>query len=200
MSQPALVRFLFLLFIPTLCFIHSAVPRVVLLLVQKQFRSPNDVNHSVSLSLFPPASLYSSSFTWFHVPVSSHFLLLYFAINLLCSPLPSFHRFASLCLFLSPLTFLLVSSFIPTVPVLASINTGGLLHELSNEGARAQFEDFLESMILPAMVFSAEVRSCRYSLHSYFLPSTIFVPFPSHFLHSIRFPSFLLLFLFFPSL
>lgn len=53
---------------------------------------------------------------------------------------------------ISPLTFLLV------FPVLASINTGGLLHELSNEGARAQFEDFLESMILPAMVFSAEVR------------------------------------------
>jgi hypothetical protein len=35
--------------------------------------------------------------------------------------------------------------------------TGGLLHELSNEGARGQFENFLEAMILPALVSSAEV-------------------------------------------
>jgi len=35
-------------------------------------------------------------------------------------------------------------------------NLRGLLHELSNEGARSQFENFLESMILPALVASAE--------------------------------------------
>lgn len=33
---------------------------------------------------------------------------------------------------------------------------GGLLHELSNEGARCQFEVFLEELILPLMVNSAE--------------------------------------------
>lgn len=32
---------------------------------------------------------------------------------------------------------------------------GGLLHELSNEGARCQFEVFLEDLILPLMVNSA---------------------------------------------
>ncbi|XP_053688163.1 BTB/POZ domain-containing protein 10 isoform X1 [Sabethes cyaneus] len=35
-------------------------------------------------------------------------------------------------------------------------NLRGLLHELSNEGAREQFEMFLESLILPLMVASAE--------------------------------------------
>ncbi|XP_028968226.1 BTB/POZ domain-containing protein KCTD20 [Galendromus occidentalis] len=34
-------------------------------------------------------------------------------------------------------------------------NLRGLLHELSNEGARQQFERFLEDLILPAMVVSA---------------------------------------------
>ena len=34
---------------------------------------------------------------------------------------------------------------------------GGLLHELSNEGARTQFEKFLEEKILPEMVDSAQV-------------------------------------------
>lgn len=33
---------------------------------------------------------------------------------------------------------------------------GGLLHELSNEGARCQFEVFLEELILPLMVKSAQ--------------------------------------------
>lgn len=33
---------------------------------------------------------------------------------------------------------------------------GGLLHELSNEGARCQFEVFLEDLILPLMVISAQ--------------------------------------------
>lgn len=36
------------------------------------------------------------------------------------------------------------------------ISLGGLLHELSNEGARCQFEVFLEELILPVMVASAE--------------------------------------------
>ena len=35
-------------------------------------------------------------------------------------------------------------------------NLRGLLHELSNEGARQQFERFLEDLILPAMVVSAQ--------------------------------------------
>ncbi|CAB3223070.1 unnamed protein product [Arctia plantaginis] len=35
-------------------------------------------------------------------------------------------------------------------------NLRGLLHELSNEGARRQFESFLERLILPLMVESAE--------------------------------------------
>ncbi|CAG9133635.1 BTB/POZ domain-containing protein 10 [Plutella xylostella] len=35
-------------------------------------------------------------------------------------------------------------------------NLRGLLHELSNEGARRQFESFLERLILPLMVASAE--------------------------------------------
>lgn len=35
-------------------------------------------------------------------------------------------------------------------------NLHALLHELSNEGARSQFESFLESSILPAMIASAE--------------------------------------------
>lgn len=34
--------------------------------------------------------------------------------------------------------------------------TGGLLHELSNEGARKQFEVFLEDHILPLMVLAAQ--------------------------------------------
>lgn len=33
---------------------------------------------------------------------------------------------------------------------------GGLLHELSNEGARQQFEVFLEERILPLMVVAAQ--------------------------------------------
>lgn len=40
---------------------------------------------------------------------------------------------------------------------------GGLLHELSNEGARCQFEVFLEDLILPLMVASAQKgdRECH---------------------------------------
>lgn len=42
-------------------------------------------------------------------------------------------------------------------------NLRGLLHELSNEGARKQFESFLECLILPLMVSSAEKgdRECH---------------------------------------
>ena len=36
-------------------------------------------------------------------------------------------------------------------------NLRGLLHELSNDGAREQFNEFLEDMILPQMVQSAQV-------------------------------------------
>ena len=46
--------------------------------------------------------------------------------------------------------FLFVFSFFPFF-------LGGLLHELSNEGARTQFEKFLEEKILPEMVDSAQV-------------------------------------------
>ncbi|XP_044755498.1 BTB/POZ domain-containing protein 10 isoform X2 [Coccinella septempunctata] len=42
-------------------------------------------------------------------------------------------------------------------------NLRGLLHELSNEGARCQFEEFLELLILPLMVNSAQKgdRECH---------------------------------------
>lgn len=39
---------------------------------------------------------------------------------------------------------------------LVDLDSGGLLHELSNEGARCQFEVFLEELILPLMVNSAQ--------------------------------------------
>ena len=34
---------------------------------------------------------------------------------------------------------------------------GGLLHEISNEGAKTQFEKFLDNRILPEMVKAAKV-------------------------------------------
>ena len=42
-------------------------------------------------------------------------------------------------------------------------NLRGLLHELSNEGARNEFEAFLEELILPLMVKSAQKgdRECH---------------------------------------
>lgn len=36
---------------------------------------------------------------------------------------------------------------------------GDFLNELSNDGARMQFESFLENQIMPAMVLCAKVRS-----------------------------------------
>lgn len=50
-------------------------------------------------------------------------------------------------------------------------NTGGLLHEISNEGAKEQFEKFLDEQILPEMVKAAKVSSrdagvCRLTDHS----------------------------------
>ncbi|UYV68787.1 hypothetical protein LAZ67_6000853 [Cordylochernes scorpioides] len=42
-------------------------------------------------------------------------------------------------------------------------NLRGLLHELSNEGARRQFEIFLEDLLLPAMVSSAQELVRGYS-------------------------------------
>lgn len=41
---------------------------------------------------------------------------------------------------------------------LSCLFIGGLLHELSNDGARQQFNVFLEDQILPHMVLSAQVR------------------------------------------
>lgn len=41
--------------------------------------------------------------------------------------------------------------------------SGALMHELSNDGARRQFEFYLEEMILPLMVASAQSgeRECH---------------------------------------
>lgn len=41
--------------------------------------------------------------------------------------------------------------------------TGALMHELSNDGARRQFESYLEEMVLPLMVASAQSgeRECH---------------------------------------
>ena len=36
--------------------------------------------------------------------------------------------------------------------------SGGLLHELSNDGAKRQFESFLENDIFPVLVESAQVE------------------------------------------
>lgn len=42
-------------------------------------------------------------------------------------------------------------------------STGALMHELSNDGARRQFECYLEEMVLPLMVASAQSgeRECH---------------------------------------
>lgn len=44
-----------------------------------------------------------------------------------------------------------------------SLLTGALMHELSNDGARRQFEFYLEEMVLPLMVASAQSgeRECH---------------------------------------
>lgn len=36
---------------------------------------------------------------------------------------------------------------------------GGLLHELSNDGAKRQFESFLDNDIFPVLVESAQVKT-----------------------------------------
>lgn len=45
----------------------------------------------------------------------------------------------------------------------ASLSPGALMHELSNDGARRQFEFYLEEMVLPLMVASAQSgeRECH---------------------------------------
>lgn len=45
----------------------------------------------------------------------------------------------------------------------ASLAPGALMHELSNDGARRQFEFYLEEMVLPLMVASAQSgeRECH---------------------------------------
>ncbi|UYV68788.1 hypothetical protein LAZ67_6000856 [Cordylochernes scorpioides] len=56
-------------------------------------------------------------------------------------------------------------------------NLRGLLHELSNEGARRQFEIFLEDLLLPAMVSSAQVSGVhplRRLYHS-LLPTMVYL-------------------------
>ena len=40
------------------------------------------------------------------------------------------------------------------------------MHELSNEGARTQFEKFLEERILPEMVNSAQVSPIQFSINT----------------------------------
>ncbi len=47
---------------------------------------------------------------------------------------------------------------------------GGLLHELSNDGARQQFNEFLELLILPQMVGSARVSK---PMHVIYLPTVL---------------------------
>ena len=37
--------------------------------------------------------------------------------------------------------------------------TGGLLHELSNDGARQRFAEYLDELLLPLMVKSASVSA-----------------------------------------
>lgn len=46
---------------------------------------------------------------------------------------------------------------------LSVLVTGALMHELSNDGARSQFEFYLEEMVLPLMVTSAQSgeRECH---------------------------------------
>ena len=44
--------------------------------------------------------------------------------------------------------------------------SGYLLHELSNDGAKNQFQEFLHECILPVMVSSAKVVYCRITASS----------------------------------
>ena len=48
---------------------------------------------------------------------------------------------------------------------------GGLLHELSNDGAREQFDHFLEDMIIPRMVGSTRVSYNNVSHSIYYTSS-----------------------------
>ena len=50
---------------------------------------------------------------------------------------------------------------------------GGLLHELSNDGAKRQFELFLENEIFPVLVEAAQVRR----LNEEFSPPEIILSF-----------------------
>lgn len=47
--------------------------------------------------------------------------------------------------------------------ITVSVQSGALLHELSNDGARRQFEVFVEELLVPAMVSSAQEgeRECH---------------------------------------
>lgn len=50
-----------------------------------------------------------------------------------------------------------------TLPKQSPLLSGALMHELSNDGARRQFEFYLEEMVLPLMVASAQSgeRECH---------------------------------------
>ena len=74
----------------------------------------------------------------------------------LCIPNPNFEDWAqklSLCFYV----YIHVIRIIGKSWLKYCVITGGLLHELSNEGARQQFELFLEDLILPQMVQAAQV-------------------------------------------
>lgn len=64
-----------------------------------------------------------------------------------------------LCLFF----VLLLSSIQNSQDIFVGFISGALMHELSNDGARRQFEFYLEEMILPLMVASAQSgeRECH---------------------------------------
>lgn len=49
------------------------------------------------------------------------------------------------------------------LPLPPPLPSGALMHELSNDGARRQFESYLEEMVLPLMVASAQSgeRECH---------------------------------------
>ena len=54
-------------------------------------------------------------------------------------------------------------------------SSGGLLHELSNDGARDQFECYLEELLVPQMVLSAQVNIHSIRKDSYRLTHRLFV-------------------------
>lgn len=66
------------------------------------------------------------------------------------------------CLCVASVHLLLISHF-KNQDIFVDFVSGALMHELSNDGARRQFEFYLEEMILPLMVASAQSgeRECH---------------------------------------